>query len=91
MAASVFHWSSIQALSLCAMTVLHCDRAVQGGPICNTVTTVIYCSLLYSPIQYLSVLQMIYCLIWDNLLVQFCFHAFAMQSPIALICFFERK
>ena len=39
----------------------HCvtvTRLYRGGPICNTVTTATYCSLLYSPIQYLSVLQM---------------------------------
>ena len=60
----------------CVLWLYHTvTRLYRGGPICNTVTTVTYCSLLYSPIQYLSVLQMLW---WQ----QWCHHAaMALGTP----------
>ena len=56
----------------CTVTGLY-----RGGPICNTVTTVTYCSLLYSPIQYLSILQMWSSFPWMQMYCRQC----VLQNP----------
>ena len=54
---TVLLWQQPSAV-ICVLW-LYCTvtRLYRGEPICNTVTTVTYCSLLYSPTQYLNVLQ----------------------------------